>query len=170
MRKRTLAAIIIVAGIATIALLVVIKPWYHRREVRVYFQNAQGLREGAAVRIAGVDVGTVTRVRVRPELRAAEVVMSLHTAYKLNIPKDATVSLSTEGVLGPTFALIEIIGTSGPPLENGGVLKSREVGRSTLDQLVDHVTDMIKVVKQKPCDSPAKSDGALPASTASQSR
>jgi MlaD protein len=60
---------------------IIVKPLrYHRREVRVYFQDAQGLHAGASVRMAGVDIGSVSSVRVRPEPPApAEVVMVLHT-------------------------------------------------------------------------------------------
>jgi len=151
MRKETLA-LLIVAGIAVVTLLAIRKPWYHRREIRVYFQNAKGLRAGAPVRMAGVDVGSVVSVRVRSDLHAAEAVMSLRTPYELSVPKDATVSLPTEGVLGTTFAEIEIIGASGPPLENGGVLKSKESANAT-ELIFDRVADIVKLAKQKPCDT-----------------
>lgn len=105
--------------------------------------------------MAGVDVGSVESVRVRPDLHAAEAVLSLRTAYELRVPKDATVSLSTEGVLGPTFAEIEILGASGPPLENRGVLKSKETANTT-EIIFDRVADIVKtldhVAKQKPCE------------------
>jgi len=157
MRKGFVAVALLVA-IAAIFLLVG-KPFQHRREVRTYFQDAQGLRAGSSVRMAGVDIGSVTSVRVRPEISAtpAEVTMVLRTPYALRIPKDASVSLETAGVLGPTFAEIDIAGASGPPLEKGGVLKSKEVVRLTPEQWLERVAD---IVKQKPCDALAKSDGA----------
>src|SRR5256885_14633811 len=41
-------------------------------QFRVYFDNAEGLRNGAPVRLQGVDVGNVIRVRVAPEHRSEE--------------------------------------------------------------------------------------------------
>jgi len=160
MRKRKLAAIIAVAIVAATVVLVT-KPWYHRREIRVYFQDAAGLRAGAPVRMAGVDVGSIVSVRVRPELHGspAEAIMVLRTPYELNVPKDATVSLETAGVLGPTFAEIEIVGASGPPLENRGVLKSKESTKLTTEQIIDRVAD---IVKQRPCDAQARSEPGPP--------
>lgn len=115
------------------------------------------MRAGAPVRMAGVDVGTIATVRVRPDQHGApaEVIMALRTPYELIVPKDASVSLETAGVLGPTFAEIDIIGASGPPLENGGVLKSKEGTKLTTEQLIERVAD---IVKQKPCDAQAKSE------------
>ncbi|MGO9210770.1 MAG: MlaD family protein [Terriglobales bacterium] len=157
MRKRFVIVVLVVA-IAAIVFLVV-KPLQYRREVRAYFQDAQGLRAGASVRMAGVDIGSVTSVRVRPELSAtpAEVTMALRTPYALKIPKDANVSLQTDGVLGPTSVEIEIARASGPPLENGGVLKSKEVVKLTPEQWIERVAD---IVRQRPCDTLAKSETA----------
>lgn len=39
----------------------------------------------------------------------AEVMMKLRTPYELHVPNDATVSLYTEGVLGETFAEINVL-------------------------------------------------------------
>lgn len=164
MRKRTLALIVIV-GIAAAVLIAITKPWYHRREIRVYFQDAKGLRAGAPVRMAGVDVGSVESVRVRPDLHAAEAVLSLRTPYELRVPKDATVLLPTEGVLGSTFAEVEILNASGPPLENGGVLKSKESANAT-ELIVDRVADIVKtldhVAKQKPCETQSTGKSGAP--------
>lgn len=84
----------------------------HKAELRVYFQDANGLRAGAPVRLAGVEVGRIASVRARPEMQGppAEVMMKLRTPYEFHVPNDATVSLYTEGVLGETFAEINVLG------------------------------------------------------------
>jgi len=154
--------VVLVVAVAAVILFLVARPLrylrYHRREVRVYFRDAQGLRAGAPVRMAGVDIGFVTSVRVRPDIRdtPGEVIMALETPYVLRVPKDASVSLETEGVLGPTFADIDIIGASGPPLENGGVLKAKEGTRLTSEELLEHLAD---IFKQKPCDQAGSGAG-----------
>ena len=109
----------------------------HQLQVKAYFLDAHGLRAGAPVRVAGVDVGRVTEVRVRPELKEhpAEVTMLLQTPYELRIPNDSIVLLSTAGLLGETYPEIEIRYASGLPLENGAVLKTREALNPTK---IDH--------------------------------
>jgi len=87
--RRIILAAIIVLGLALV-FLTVAKHSSHHLLLKTYFQDAHGLRAGAPVRVAGVDVGRVTEVRVRPELKehAAEVRMSLQTPYELKIPED----------------------------------------------------------------------------------
>src|ERR1700740_414674 len=54
--------------------------------LRSYFDNAQGLRNGAPVRLQGVDVGNVTAVRVVNKSRTpVEVIMRVNTKYGFNI-------------------------------------------------------------------------------------
>src|SRR3954464_6494503 len=99
----------IIVGVAVVGTALAVMFSYprllmHSLELRVYFQNAHGLRAGAPVKLAGVEVGRITSVRARPELHAApaEVVMKIQTPYELRIPNDATVFLATAGLLGET--------------------------------------------------------------------
>ncbi len=101
LRISTLVAV----AIAALAIVIVGHwPAGHRLTVKAYFANVGGLREGAFVRIAGVDIGSVKSVHVRPELgpEPVEVVMILNPPYEIKIPSDSTVSLETAGVLGAT--------------------------------------------------------------------
>src|ERR1700741_2923696 len=68
---------------------------FHRLEVTAYFSDAQGLRAGAPVRVAGINVGKVTDVTVSPDKRdePAKVTMFLRTDYQLQIPNDSKVVL-----------------------------------------------------------------------------
>src|SRR6201987_1569084 len=72
--------------------------------LKSYFDDAQGIRNGAPVRLAGVDVGNVTAIRVVPNNPATpvEVVMKVTTKYSFNIRKDSVTTMSTAGVLGET--------------------------------------------------------------------
>jgi phospholipid/cholesterol/gamma-HCH transport system substrate-binding protein len=107
--------------------IVILRPHRHTLKIHCYFEDAGGLRPGALVRLAGVDIGSVTSVRVRTELREhpAEVEMLLQTSYPLQIPNDAVVSVKTVGVVGERVASIDISGATGPPLQDGGTLKTR---------------------------------------------
>src|SRR5258708_256005 len=101
----TIVAIAVVGAAIAFALA---RPSGHSLDIKCYFKDAEGLRPGAKVRLAGVEVGIVTSVRVRPEFRdhPAEVVMILQTPYELKVPDDAVVTLESAGVLGATYAQI----------------------------------------------------------------
>ncbi len=162
--------IIVVAAIVAIGLAVLFgypRLLTHTIELRVYFQNANGLRAGAPVRLAGVEVGRITSVRARPAMQAApaEVLMKLQTPYELSIPNDSTVSLATAGVLGETFAEINVAGASGPPIKNGEVLKERPTKFLSTEDLIEKLGD---IVQRKPC-APQGKDTAM-ASTPDKKR
>jgi phospholipid/cholesterol/gamma-HCH transport system substrate-binding protein len=96
--------------------------------LRSYFDNAQGLRNGAPVRLQGVDIGNVTGVRVvgdRPRT-PVEIVMRVNTKYGFNIRKDSVTSLSTAGVLGETFIDIDSALAKGPEARDGDTLPIRD--------------------------------------------
>ena len=101
--------------------------WRHhaqRLAVRACFADPGQLKEGARVYVAGVKVGYVSRMSTHPGDRecAVEAEMVLDSAYQFNIPADSTISLAT-AASGQTQADIHIENASGPPLEQGGVLK-----------------------------------------------
>ena len=79
--------------------------------LKTYFDNAGGLRQGASVRLNGVDVGNVTNIRVVPDkdkqLTPVEVGMKVSTKYSFNLRRDSVASLSTAGVLGETYIDID---------------------------------------------------------------
>jgi phospholipid/cholesterol/gamma-HCH transport system substrate-binding protein len=149
MRRAGLIAVVI-AVILFAVLFGYPRLFAHRIELTVYFQNANGLRAGAPVRLAGVEVGKVTSVRARPEMQAApaEVTMSLRTPYELHIPNDSTVSLDTAGVLGETFAEINVLGASGAPIKSGGVLKEKPTKFLSTEEIIQKLGDF---VQRKPC-------------------
>ena len=146
MRKRIWIGVALLLAIATILSIPLAKRLKRNLQVKAYFQNAAGLQVGAAVRIAGVEVGGVTAIRVRPELsdNPAEVSISLDRSYMLNIPRDSVASLSTEGVLGPAFVDIDIRKASGPPLQNGAVLKTVSVDSLTPKQFLDRMSEIVQ--------------------------
>ena len=58
-----------------------------------YFDNASGLREGAPVRLSGVDVGNVIHIRIVPDKdkqqTPVEVIMKVSTRYGFNMRRDS---------------------------------------------------------------------------------
>jgi phospholipid/cholesterol/gamma-HCH transport system substrate-binding protein len=146
MRKAIWIGVAILLALAAIVSIPFAKRSRRGVQVQAYFQNVAGLQVGAPVRIAGVEVGRVTAIRVRPELRdnPAEVSISLDRSHMLDIPSDSVASLSTEGVLGPAFVDIDIRNASGPPLQNGAVLKTVSVENLTPKQFLDRLSEIVQ--------------------------
>ncbi len=97
--------------------------------LKAYFDNAGGLRQGAAVRLNGVDIGNVTKIRVVPykdkQLTPVEVGMKVSTKYGFNLRRDSVSSLSTAGVLGETYIDIDSSQAIGPVAQNGDTLPTQ---------------------------------------------
>ena len=97
-------------------------------QLKSYFDDAEVLRNGAPVRLQGVDVGNVTAVRIVPEKEPTpvEVIMKVTTKYRSSIRRDSVTSMSTAGVLGETYINIDSSHAKGPPAQDGDTLATRE--------------------------------------------
>jgi phospholipid/cholesterol/gamma-HCH transport system substrate-binding protein len=102
--------------------------WFTRKiTLRSYFDNAGGLRNGAAVRLQGVDIGNVVSIRlVNKQFTPVEVTMKVVTKYHSNLRKDSHTALSTAGVLGETYIDIDSATARGPEAKDGDVLPTIE--------------------------------------------
>jgi phospholipid/cholesterol/gamma-HCH transport system substrate-binding protein len=100
-----------------------------RITLKSYFDNAEGLRPGAPVRLSGVDIGNVvTIVVVRDKDRQAtpvEITMKVSTKYDFNLRRDTVTSLETAGVLGETFMDMDSSQAVGPTAQDGDTLPTR---------------------------------------------
>ena len=101
--------------------------------LRSYFDNAGALREGAPVRLQGVDVGNVVAVRVVADpnrrLTPVEVTLKVSTKYHRNLRKDSVTMLATAGVLGETYIDIDSAQAKGPEAQQGDELNTRETAQ-----------------------------------------
>ncbi len=103
--------------------------WFTRKiTLYSYFDNASGLREGAPVRLAGVDIGNVTGIRVvqNKPMTPVEVTMKVNTKYSFNMRKDSVTLMSTAGILGETFVDVDSSTAKGPPVVDGDTLPARD--------------------------------------------
>ncbi len=89
MLRKSLLVLMIVIGLAAVGSLFINPLRYSRQDIKSCFNDAGGLRAGASVRIAGVEVGTVRSVRANPQNKncPAEVEMALATTYENQNPK-----------------------------------------------------------------------------------
>jgi len=97
--------------------------------LKSYFDNAEGLREGAPVRLSGVDIGNVTNIRIVNEpdkrLTPVEVTLKVSTKYHFGLHRDSMTSLETAGVLGETYLDIDSSQALGPDAQDGDTLPTQ---------------------------------------------
>lgn len=148
-RGRWVTILVVVVGVAALTTLSILKlnspPPFG---FKTCFLDANGLRAGANVSLAGVDVGKVTSVKAQstePDCPAL-LTMELQTAYKLQVPQDA-VALTAAQFLGPTSITIDVSRASGPPLAVGGRLPSEETGKIT-PATIDRLSKAVELIKQ----------------------
>jgi hypothetical protein len=154
-------AIVLIASLALIS-WIGLHARSHSLSVRAYFDDARGLHAGATVDIAGVAVGSVSSVRVRPELRdnPAEVVLLLKTPYELNIPEDSMVLVERAGILGDAIAVIDISQAKGQPIHSGATLRTVSSHEMTSQQAIDCLN---RIANHQSCDlSNPKQDIRIP--------
>lgn len=92
-------------------------------ELHAEFSSASGLKPGAPVEIAGVQVGRVKNIRLQDD--QAHVVFAIQDGVA--IYSDAIASIKTRGIIGEKYVEISP-GGSGERLRNGGVIQDTESG------------------------------------------
>ena len=68
------------------------------------FRSLEGVSVGTDVRLAGVKVGTVSKVELNPETYRADTTVTLQS--DVEIPDDSAIVISSEGLLGGNFVEI----------------------------------------------------------------
>jgi phospholipid/cholesterol/gamma-HCH transport system substrate-binding protein len=131
-RTRSLAwselkvGVMAVIAIALTAILVVAVGgasgfFWQRYSLKTTFDNVQGLKSGAIVRVAGVEVGKVTDVDLKGS--SVEVGLSIKKENQSRITSDSRASIGAMSLLGEP--LIDVTpAASGTPLKDGDYLKS----------------------------------------------
>ncbi len=95
----------------------------HYYEVRGQFDSVAGLKDGASVEIAGVEVGRVDRISLDPKSERALVFMRINAGVKLT--DDVIASVRTRGIIGDKYITL-IPGGSDKLLVNNGVIRETE--------------------------------------------
>ncbi len=92
--------------------------------VSAQFDSVSGLKSGASVEIAGVEVGQVDRIVLDPKSGSqAKVYLRLQSGVKLS--DDVIASVRTRGIIGDKFILLKP-GGSDKILANGGKIHDTE--------------------------------------------
>ena len=86
------------------------------------FDNVSGLKKGAIITIAGVNVGSVSGIRLTKDMRAE---VTLYLSNDIKITEDAIASIKTQGIIGDKYISISQ-GGSDTYLKPGGMITDTE--------------------------------------------
>ncbi|WP_084067023.1 outer membrane lipid asymmetry maintenance protein MlaD [Desulfocicer vacuolatum] len=91
--------------------------------INAYFSNVAGLKNGATVEMAGVEIGRVISVNLDTKKLLARVIMGIHKEVVL--AEDAIASVKTSGIIGDKYISLSP-GGSDMILEDGDILFNTE--------------------------------------------
>jgi phospholipid/cholesterol/gamma-HCH transport system substrate-binding protein len=96
-------------------------------QVRAYFHDIQGLKNGATVRLSGIDVGRVSNVQIVNDTTGrVEVVMDIKKDVARFIRTDTRAAIETEGLVGNKVVVLQIGSASAVQVKDGGVIQTKE--------------------------------------------
>jgi phospholipid/cholesterol/gamma-HCH transport system substrate-binding protein len=101
------------------------------------FTDISGLRIGAQVQLAGLNVGMVERVDFADELgdKKVRVRLNINKEFQERIRRDSIAEISTQGLLGDKYISVSLGTPPNEILEDGDFLKSQE--RPSFAQIVE---------------------------------
>lgn len=121
-----------------------------RASYEVWMDDAGGVRTGDAVRVAGIEVGRITGVGLRP---AAErpVVLRIHLGADVPVTGATRAHLASDGLLGMRYLALELGAAGAPPLEDGEPILGKATGDlnralARLDEVIDRVVPLLEEV------------------------
>ncbi len=75
--------------------------------LKAEFNNVAGVKKGASVQVAGVDVGQVVGIRLGED---AYAILSLQVDNSLKIPTDSMASVKSQGIIGDKYIQLSLGG------------------------------------------------------------
>ncbi|MBX7046317.1 MAG: MlaD family protein [Ignavibacteria bacterium] len=142
LRKKVITGVFIVTGITLFIIASFIigsktNMFRSTFELGTVFENVGGIKEGNTVTYAGINVGTVDKVKIESPVKVL-VTMTIDSKVQQFIKKDSKVSITSEGLVGNKVVSISSGNTNTPSVQSGDVLESvKPVG----------VEDIIKELK-----------------------
>lgn len=94
--------------------------------IKAFFDNVEGLRSGAAVRLNGLNVGSVSDIKLmQREQYRVEVTLRINKSVKDFIRLDSKAAIETEGIIGSKIVIITPGTDVNPAIEDGGIIMSQ---------------------------------------------
>ena len=112
------------------------------------FKDISGLRQGASVFLAGINVGTVQDITFPKSLEEKEVIVEMKVAarYKDRIREDSEAAIVTQGLLGDKVILIKVGTPASKEVESGDFLKTGKA--FSIDTIAQDGGELVENLKE----------------------
>ncbi len=129
--KNILSGIFIILGMLVVFISVImfggdrsfLTSYYN---VRVSFNQIQGLNVGSIVSLSGINIGNISAINFSNENKKIIITLNLDTKYKSKIRMDSTASIKTQGALGDKYIYIRPGSADSAELKNNDFLLSED--------------------------------------------
>ena len=108
--------------------------------IKTQVQSAQNLKDGAAVQLRGIKVGSIQSIEFK-NLSTLQITLGINAKYKEWIKKDSEISFKTQGVLGDKFMEISGGTDESPGVSDGDILVTNE--NSQIDHIITKGEDLV---------------------------
>ncbi len=121
-----------------------------RYQLRVQFDNVQGINKGSIVSLSGIAVGNIQDVRFFGNSSAVELILDIDKSFKDKITEGSVASIKTQGALGDKYVYIK----PGPPeakaIAKDGLLPSDQSPDlfDAIAQKGDELTQVSDIIKE----------------------
>jgi phospholipid/cholesterol/gamma-HCH transport system substrate-binding protein len=116
-------------------------------KVKANFANVQGLRNGALVRLNGIDVGSVSSIKIVPDSTGRiEVTMDLTEDIRRFIRTDSKASIETEGLVGNKVVVLEPGSSTAEVVNDGGYIQTVE--QPSFGALLNQTQGVVEYTKE----------------------
>ena len=118
----------IVIGLSVFVLGGSSKMFAHEYKLKTSFLDVKGLKTGAVVRLAGIDIGQVSKVNFGSDQgsKNIEVELNIRTEYQPRLRADSNASISQVGVLGDMYISLSVGSPDKEMLPDNGRIASVE--------------------------------------------
>jgi phospholipid/cholesterol/gamma-HCH transport system substrate-binding protein len=132
-RQQIVVGIFVVAGIALVAATVFVlgsEEHLFERQVKykLEFQSIGGLKPGAVVRLAGMEVGSVVDIHLPEKLehKKVHVIIQVQSSVKERIREDTVATIGSRGLLGDKAVDLTVGSMGEPVIEPGHDIDTEE--------------------------------------------
>ena len=110
--------------------------------IKTEVQSAQSLKDGAAVQLKGIKVGSIKLIEFK-NLETLVITLGVTEKYREWIKKDSIITFKTQGVLGDKFMEISGGSAESPIINDGDMLTTNE--SSQIDHFITKGEDLVVV-------------------------
>lgn len=117
-------------------------------ELKVAFDQVQGISPGSVVQLIGVNVGNVKRIEFTKDNSALVVVLEIEKSFQDRITEGSKAGVRTQGALGDKFVYITPGPSTGAPMKEEAYLTTESGGDlfSTISEKSQEINSIFEII------------------------